>query len=84
MRLPARPVISALGGLGCLLALAEQLPWAVMQTTDWMLAVMALAVAATAIPEDVVIHGAEAVNVTYPGFVDDLASLGGVAACDAC
>lgn len=46
--------------------------------------VMALAVAASAIPEDVVIHGAEAVNVTYPGFMDDLASLGGIAACDAC
>ena len=46
LRLPAKPVIAVLVGLGCLLALAEQLPWAVMQTTDWMLAVMALAVAA--------------------------------------
>lgn len=39
--------------------------------------VMALAIAATAIKEEVRIHGAEAVNVTYPGFVEDIKVLGG-------
>lgn len=44
--------------------------------------VMALAIAGTAAKGDVVIHGAEAVDVTYPGFMDDLASLGGVVSRD--
>jgi 3-phosphoshikimate 1-carboxyvinyltransferase len=39
--------------------------------------VMALAIAATAIKEEVRIHGAEAVDVTYPGFVEDMKILGG-------
>ncbi len=39
--------------------------------------VMALAIAATAIKEEVRIHGAEAVDVTYPGFVEDMKTLGG-------
>jgi 3-phosphoshikimate 1-carboxyvinyltransferase len=39
--------------------------------------VMAAAVAATVCAEPVVIHGAEAVNKSYPGFFDDLRSLGG-------
>lgn len=46
LRLPAKPVIAILIGLGCVLALVEQLPWAVAPTTDWMLAVMALSAAA--------------------------------------
>ena len=39
--------------------------------------VMALAVAGSAIPGDTAIRGYEAVAVTYPGFVEDLASVGG-------
>lgn len=39
--------------------------------------VMALAIAATAIPGETVIRGCEAVSVTFPGFVDTLAALGG-------
>jgi len=39
--------------------------------------IMALAIAATAIPEEVRIHGADAVDVTYPGFAEDLQRLGG-------
>ncbi len=38
--------------------------------------VMALAVGAMAIPGETIIHGAEAVSVTYPEFVKTLASLG--------
>ena len=41
--------------------------------------VMSLAIAGTQIPGETVIHGAEAAAVTYPGFIDDLNSLGGVA-----
>lgn len=43
--------------------------------------VMSLAVAATAIGEPVVIQGAEAVDVTYPGFIADLRQVGGDVAC---
>ena len=39
--------------------------------------IMALAIAASAMTEEVRIHGADAVDVTYPGFVQDLAQLGG-------
>lgn len=39
--------------------------------------IMALAVAASAIKDEVRIHGTDAVAVTYPGFVQDLNSLGG-------
>lgn len=39
--------------------------------------IMALAIAGTLIDEPVTIHGCEAIAVTYPGFVDDLARLGG-------
>ncbi len=39
--------------------------------------IMALAIAATAIDGDVRIHGADAVDVTYPEFVRDLKQLGG-------
>ncbi len=39
--------------------------------------IMALAIAATAIEGATCIHGAEAVNVTYPGFTSDLEALGG-------
>jgi 3-phosphoshikimate 1-carboxyvinyltransferase len=38
---------------------------------------MSAAIAATVCPEPVVIHGAEAVNKSYPGFFDDLRLLGG-------
>ena len=40
---------------------------------------MAAAIAATVCTEPVVIHGAEAVNKSYPGFFDDLGLLGGMA-----
>jgi 3-phosphoshikimate 1-carboxyvinyltransferase len=40
---------------------------------------MAAAIAATICAEPVVIRGAEAVNKSYPGFFDDLRSLGGTA-----
>jgi len=39
---------------------------------------MSAAIAATVCAEPVVIHGAQAVNKSYPGFFDDLRSLGGV------
>ena len=39
--------------------------------------VMALAIAATQIEGDTTIAGAEAAGITYPGFADDLAALGG-------
>ena len=38
--------------------------------------VMSLAIAATCIPGKTVIHGYEAVNITYPGFAEALESLG--------
>ncbi len=38
--------------------------------------VMSLAIAATRIPGKTVIHGYEAVDITYPGFADALAGLG--------
>jgi 3-phosphoshikimate 1-carboxyvinyltransferase len=38
--------------------------------------VMALAIAGCSIPGTTTIHGAEAADVTYPGFVDDMVSLG--------
>ncbi len=38
--------------------------------------IMALAIAGSAIREAVRIHGADAVDVTYPGFVEDMKSLG--------
>jgi 3-phosphoshikimate 1-carboxyvinyltransferase len=38
---------------------------------------MSAAIAATVCVEPVVIHGAEAVNKSYPGFFDDLRLLGG-------
>jgi len=38
--------------------------------------VMALAIAASAASDDVLIEGAEAMRVTYPAFADDLAGLG--------
>jgi len=41
--------------------------------------VMALAIAATMLPEPTTIHGYEAVAITYPGFAEALASLGGAA-----
>ena len=37
---------------------------------------MALAIAATCIPGRTVIHGCEAVDITYPGFADALEGLG--------
>ena len=40
--------------------------------------VMALAVVATRISGTTTIHGAEAVRITYPGFMDALAALGGM------
>jgi len=39
--------------------------------------VMSAAIAATVCAEPVIIHGAEAVNKSYPGFFDDLRLLGG-------
>ena len=39
--------------------------------------VMALAIAATQIEGETTIAGAEAAGITYPGFADDLAALGG-------
>lgn len=45
--------------------------------------VMALTVIATAIPGLVVVQGAEAVNVTYPRFFEDLAAIGGLLSGDA-
>jgi len=39
--------------------------------------IMALAIAGSAIREAVRIHGADAVDVTYPGFVEDMKKLGG-------
>lgn len=39
--------------------------------------VMALAIAATRATGETLIHGAEAMNVTYPTFLDDLHALGG-------
>ncbi len=43
--------------------------------------VMALAIAATHIDGETTIEGAEAMDITYPGFVEALAGLGGIAAC---
>jgi 5-enolpyruvylshikimate-3-phosphate synthase len=37
---------------------------------------MALAIAGCSIPGTTTVHGAEAADVTYPGFVDDMLSLG--------
>lgn len=48
----------------------------VVQGHDDHRVVMALAIAATAIDGEVTIRGAEAVGVTYPGFMEDLARLG--------
>ena len=49
----------------------------VVQGHDDHRVVMALAIAATAIEGEVAIRGAEAVGVTYPQFMEDLARLGG-------
>jgi len=39
--------------------------------------IMSLAIAGSAIEGDTIIHGSDAMAVTYPGFADDLGSLGG-------
>ena len=39
--------------------------------------IMSLAIAGSAIEGDTIIHGADAMAVTYPGFADDLSALGG-------